>query len=178
MNSQLGLRENWQQFSLPVLVNASVAGMARLEGSVLPPLAEQEFHLVARSAILSFITVFGLTKVVANHSAGAWANKIERKNRLVVGRLFGLPVPVLWAPSWGWVLAANVLLGLNQGLAWSSTGLSALMVRWRMYCLPVIAPVVATRSGTCGQPKWEFTARVKKKAGLACVVRNKKAAGL
>ncbi|MBF9144437.1 MFS transporter [Hymenobacter properus] len=120
---QLGLRENWRQFSLLVLINAFVGGMVGLERSILPRLAEQEFHLVARSAILSFIVVFGLTKAVANYYAGAWANKVGRKNLLVIGWLFGLPVPLLllWAPTWGWVIAANVLLGLNQGLAWSST---------------------------------------------------------
>jgi MFS family permease len=120
---QLGLRENWRQFGLLVLINAFVGGMVGLERSILPQLAEQEFHLVARSAILSFIVVFGLTKAVANYYAGAWANRIGRKNLLVIGWLFGLPVPLLllWAPTWGWVIAANVLLGLNQGLAWSST---------------------------------------------------------
>ncbi|GAB3874914.1 MFS transporter [Hymenobacter segetis] len=120
---QLGLRENWRQFGLLVLVNAFVGGMVGLERSILPRLAEQEFHLVARSAILSFIVVFGLTKAVANYYAGAWANTIGRKNLLVIGWLFGLPVPLLllWAPGWGWVIFANVLLGLNQGLAWSST---------------------------------------------------------
>ena len=123
MAPQLGLRENWRQFSLLVLVNAFVGGMVGLERSILPRLAEQEFHLVARSAILSFIVVFGLTKAVANYYAGAWANRIGRKNLLVIGWVFGLPVPLLllWAPSWGWVIAANVLLGLNQGQAWSST---------------------------------------------------------
>ena len=120
---QLGLRENWRQFSLLMLINAFVGGMVGLERSILPRLAEQEFHLVARSAILSFIVVFGLTKAVANYYAGAWANRIGRKKLLVIGWLFGLPVPLLllWAPSWSWVIAANVLLGLNQGLAWSST---------------------------------------------------------
>ncbi len=120
---RLGLRENGRQFSLLVLINAFVGGMVGLERSILPRLAEQEFHLVARSAILSFIVVFGLTKAVANYYAGAWANAIGRKNLLVIGWLFGLPVPLLllWAPSWGWVIVANVLLGINQGLAWSST---------------------------------------------------------
>ena len=123
MGLRLGVRENWQQFSLLVLVNAFVGGMVGLERTILPQLAEQEFHLVARSAILSFIVVFGLTKAAANYYAGAWANRVGRKNLLLIGWLFGLPVPLLllWAPSWGWVIAANVLLGLNQGLAWSST---------------------------------------------------------
>ncbi|MCB2410690.1 MFS transporter [Hymenobacter lucidus] len=120
---QLGLRANWPQFTLLVVINAFVGGMVGLERSILPRLAEQEFHLVARSAILSFIVVFGLTKAAANYYAGAWANRVGRKNLLLIGWLFGLPVPLLllWAPSWGWVIAANVLLGLNQGLAWSST---------------------------------------------------------
>ncbi|RSK31070.1 MFS transporter [Hymenobacter metallilatus] len=120
---RLGLRENWPQFGLLVLVNAFVGGMVGLERTILPRLAEQEFHLVARSAILAFIVVFGLTKAVANYYAGAWANTVGRKNLLVIGWIIGLPVPLLllWAPTWGWVIFANVLLGLNQGLAWSST---------------------------------------------------------
>ncbi|QKG57917.1 MFS transporter [Hymenobacter sp. BRD128] len=123
MTPRLGLRENWPQFTLLLLVNAFVGGMVGLERTILPRLAEQEFHLVARSAILSFIVVFGLTKAAANYYAGAWANRLGRRNLLLLGWLCGLPVPLLllWAPSWGWVLVANVLLGLNQGLAWSST---------------------------------------------------------
>ncbi|GAA3990946.1 MFS transporter [Hymenobacter antarcticus] len=123
MPIQLGLRENAWQFTLLVIVNAFVGGMVGLERTILPRLAEQEFHLVARTAILAFIVVFGLTKAGANYYAGAWANKMGRKNLLLIGWLFGLPVPLLllWAPSWGWVIFANVLLGLNQGLAWSST---------------------------------------------------------
>ena len=123
MPTQLGLRENAWQFALLVLVNAFVGGMVGLERTILPRLAEQEFHLVARSAILSFIVVFGLTKALANYYAGAWTNKVGRKNLLLIGWGFGLPVPLLllWAPSWGWVVFANALLGVNQGLAWSST---------------------------------------------------------
>lgn len=123
MATQLGLRANWRQFTLLVLINAFVGGMVGLERTILPRLAEQEFHLVARSAILSFIVVFGLTKAVANYYAGAWAGRVGRRNLLLIGWGGGLPVPLLllWAPSWGWVIAANVLLGLNQGLAWSST---------------------------------------------------------
>ncbi len=123
MTPQLGLRENWQQFTLLVVVNAFVGGMVGLERTILPQLAEQEFQLVARTAILAFIVVFGLTKAIANYYAGAWANKVGRKNLLLIGWGFGLPVPLLllWAPSWSWVIFANVLLGLNQGLAWSST---------------------------------------------------------
>ncbi|UYZ61250.1 MFS transporter [Hymenobacter latericus] len=121
--TRLGLRENGPQFALLVLVNAFVGGMVGLERTILPQLAEQEFHLAARSAILSFIVVFGLIKAAANYYAGAWALRVGRKNLLLIGWLLGLPVPLLllWAPSWGWVIAANVLLGLNQGLAWSST---------------------------------------------------------
>ena len=123
MTTQLGLRENWRQFTLLVIINAFVGGMVGLERTILPRLAEQEFHLVARTAILSFIVVFGLTKAAANYYAGAWANRVGRRNLLLIGWGLGLPVPLLllWAPSWGWVIAANVLLGLNQGLAWSST---------------------------------------------------------
>jgi len=123
MTPQLGLRENARQFTLLVLINAFVGGMVGLERTILPRLAEQAFHLVAHSAILSFIVVFGLTKAVANYYAGAWAGRMGRRNLLVLGWVFGLPVPLLllWAPSWGWVIFANVLLGLNQGLAWSST---------------------------------------------------------
>ena len=123
MTPQLGLRANARQFTLLVLINAFVGGMVGLERTILPRLAEQEFHLVAHSAILSFIVVFGLTKAVANYYAGAWAGRMGRRNLLVLGWIFGLPVPLLllWAPSWGWVIFANVLLGLNQGLAWSST---------------------------------------------------------
>ncbi|MCC3158621.1 MFS transporter [Hymenobacter sp. 15J16-1T3B] len=123
MTPRLGLRANWRQFGLLVVVNAFVGGMVGLERTILPRLAEQEFHLAARSAILSFIVVFGLTKAAANYYAGAWAGRVGRRNVLLLGWLLGLPVPLLllWAPSWGWVIAANVLLGLNQGLAWSST---------------------------------------------------------
>lgn len=123
MTPQLGLRQNWRQFTLLVVINAFVGGMVGLERTILPQLAEKEFHLVARSAILSFIVVFGLTKAIANYYAGAWANQVGRKKLLLIGWLFGLPVPLLllWAPTWGWVIFANVLLGLNQGLAWSST---------------------------------------------------------
>lgn len=119
----LGLKENWQQFSLLVLVNAFVGGMVGLERSILPQLAEIEFHLAAKTAILSFIIVFGLTKAITNYFAGTLANKVGRKNLLVIGWLFALPVPLLliYAPSWSWVILANIFLGVNQGLAWSST---------------------------------------------------------
>ena len=119
----LGLRQNGVQFSLLVLINAFVGGMVGLERAILPELAEQEFGLAAKTAILSFIAVFGLTKALSNYYAGAFANQIGRKNLLLIGWIVGAPVPLMlmFAPSWGWVIAANVLLGINQGLAWSST---------------------------------------------------------
>ncbi len=125
MTSQprLGLKANWKQFTLLILVNAFVGGMVGQERSILPELAVHTFKLAAQSAIFSFIVVFGLTKAFSNFFAGALAQRIGRKNLLVVGWLFGIPVPFLlmFAPSWGWIIAANVLLGINQGLAWSST---------------------------------------------------------
>ena len=120
---KLGLRENWKQFTLLVIINAFVGGMIGLERSILPQIAEVEFHIAAKTAILSFIVVFGITKAVTNYFTGALANKIGRKNLLTIGWLFGIPVPfiLMWADSWNWIIAANVLLGINQGLAWSST---------------------------------------------------------
>jgi len=120
---QLGLKENWRQFSLLVLVNAFVGGMVGMERSILPKLAEVEFHLAAKSAILSFIVVFGITKALTNYFAGTLANRWGRKNLLILGWVFALPVPFLliYAPYWSWIIVANIFLGLNQGLAWSST---------------------------------------------------------
>jgi MFS family permease len=119
----LGLRANWQQFTLLVLVNAFVGGMVGLERAVLPLLAEQEFGLASRTAILSFIVSFGVVKALANLLAGRLSDRIGRKQILIVGWLFGLPVPllVMVAPSWEWIVFANVLLGINQGLCWSTT---------------------------------------------------------
>lgn len=119
----LGLRENWKQFTLLVIINAFVGGMVGLERSILPQIAEAEFGIAAKSAILSFIIVFGIVKAVSNYFAGTFANTIGRKNLLIIGWLFGIPVPfiLMYAPSWDWIVAANVLLGINQGLAWSST---------------------------------------------------------
>lgn len=123
MTQKLGLKENWQQFSLLVLVNAFVGGMVGMERSILPHLAENEFHLAAKTAILSFIVVFGITKALTNYFAGTLANKFGRKNLLIYGWLFALPVPLIliYAPNWSWIIVANVFLGINQGLAWSST---------------------------------------------------------
>src|SRR5262252_7225653 len=97
--------------------------MVGLERSILSPIAEQDFHLAARAAVLSFIVVFGLTKAATNYVAGRLSDAVGRKRVLVAGWLVALPVPLLlmWAPSWSWVLAANVLLGISQGLTWSTT---------------------------------------------------------
>lgn len=117
-----GLRRNWPQFSLLVLINAFVGGMVGLERTILPEIAETEFGIAARSAIFSFIVVFGITKALANYAAGRFAQQYGRKKILVLGWMFGLPVPfmLMWAPDWNWIVAANVLLGINQGLAWSA----------------------------------------------------------
>ena len=123
MEVRFGLKENWQQFSLLVLVNAFVGGMVGLERSILPQLAAQEFHVASHSAIFSFIVVFGIVKALTNYFAGHFANALGRRRLLIYGWLFAIPIPFLlmWAPSWNWIVAANVLLGINQGLAWSST---------------------------------------------------------
>lgn len=120
---RLGLRENLAQFSLLVLVNALVGAMVGMERSILPVLAEDEFHLVARTAVLSFIVVFGVTKALTNYFAGRWSDRFGRKRVLVAGWLVATPVPFLlmWAPSWSWILFANALLGVSQGLTWSTT---------------------------------------------------------
>lgn len=122
-NPTLGLRANLPQFSLLVLINAFVGGMVGMERSILPQLAETEFGIAANSAVLSFIVAFGLAKAVANLFTGRLAGRLGRKNLLLLGWALGLPVPFLlmWAPSWGWVVAANVLLGVHQGFAWSAT---------------------------------------------------------
>lgn len=122
---RLGLRENWAQFSLLVLVNAFVGAMIGMERSILPAIATEEFGfgLEDTTAILSFIIVFGLTKAVTNFFAGSWSDKIGRKPILIAGWLVAAPVPfmLMWAPSWNWILFANVFLGVSQGLTWSTT---------------------------------------------------------
>ncbi|GMQ82810.1 MAG: hypothetical protein BMS9Abin05_2273 [Rhodothermia bacterium] len=122
-DTKLGLKENWHQFSLLVLVNAFVGSMVGLERAILPLLAEDAFGVASRTAILSFIITFGVTKSLSNLFAGRASDKYGRKRILVTGWLFGLPVPfiIMFAPEWSWIVAANVLLGINQGLAWSST---------------------------------------------------------
>lgn len=118
-----GVKENWRQFFLLVTINAFVGGMVGLERTILPRLAEVEFHIEAKTAILSFIIVFGIFKAISNLLTGTVANKLGRKRMLILGWLTGLPVPFLlmYANSWSWIIFANVLLGINQGMAWSST---------------------------------------------------------
>ena len=120
---ELGLGVNIRQFSLLVLIIAFVGGMVGIERTILPLIAEWEFGLASKSAILSFIVSFGLIKAISNLFAGRYSDLIGRKRLLIMGWLFGLPVPfiLMWAPSWEWVTAANVLLGINQGLCWSTT---------------------------------------------------------
>ncbi|MCW6006572.1 MFS transporter [Micromonospora sp. CPCC 205371] len=120
---RLGLRANLPQFALLVAVNALVGAMVGQERIVVPLLAEQVFAIGAFTASLTFIVVFGFTKALTNLAAGSLSDRYGRKPVLIAGWLIGIPVPLLliWAPSWGWVVAANVLLGVNQGLTWSTT---------------------------------------------------------
>ncbi len=120
---QLGLKENWKQFSLLVIINGFVGGMVGLERSILPQIAEREFAIAAKTAILSFIIVFGIVKAITNYYTGTLANKFGRKKLLVAGWIIGIPIPfiLMFAPTWNWIIAANVLLGINQGLTWSTT---------------------------------------------------------
>ena len=119
----LGLRQNWRQFALLVLVNAFVGAMVGLERTVLPLLASSEFGLASKSAAISFIATFGLTKALSNLAAGWLVGRRGRRWTLVAGWLVALPVPIviLFAPTWAWIVAANALLGINQGLTWSTT---------------------------------------------------------
>ena len=121
--TKLGLMENWRQFVLLVIINAFVGGMVGIERTILPEIAEQEYHLAAASVIMSFIIVFGVAKAFTNYFTGAMANKIGRKKLLTIGWVFALPIPfiLIYAPNWNWVIFANILLGINQGLTWSST---------------------------------------------------------
>jgi MFS family permease len=120
---RLGLRANLAQFSLLVVVNALVGGMVGQEQTVLPLLAEREFRLTGYTFLLTYVLVFGLSKAATNYFAGTWSDRFGRKPVLVAGWLIAIPVPVMliWAPDWGWIVAANLLLGINQGLTWSTT---------------------------------------------------------
>jgi MFS family permease len=120
---RLGLSQNAAQFALLVAVNALVGGMLGQERTVLPLLAEREFGLTAYTAVLTYILAFGLAKAITNYLAGAWSDRYGRKPVLVAGWIVAVPVPLLliWAPSWGLIVAANVLLGISQGLTWSTT---------------------------------------------------------
>jgi MFS family permease len=119
----LGLRANWPQFSLLVLINTFVGGMVGLERTVVPLIGSEEFKIASTTLVVSFIISFGVIKALANLVSGHLADIWGRKRVLVIGWLFGLPVPfiVMWAPSWDWVVVANALLGINQGFAWSMT---------------------------------------------------------
>ncbi len=119
----LGLRANWRQFALLVVVNAFVGAMVGLERAVVPLIARDEFRIASTTAVLSFILAFGLSKALTNLGAGWLADRGRRRSTLLAGWLVGLPVPllILYAPSWAWIVAANALLGVNQGLAWSAT---------------------------------------------------------
>ena len=120
---ELGLRENAAQFSLLVAINAFVGAMVGLERSTLPLIGRDDFGLASKAAVLSFIVAFGLAKAFTNLAAGGFAQRLGRRRLLIAGWALALPVPLLiaLAPSWGWIVAANVLLGINQGLAWSMT---------------------------------------------------------
>ncbi|MGN6575353.1 MAG: MFS transporter [Nocardioides sp.] len=120
---ELGLRQNAAQFALLVAVNALVGGMVGQQQTVLPLLAEDEFGLSGYTFMFTYVVAFGITKATANYFAGTWSDRYGRKPVLITGWLFAIPVPLMliWAPSWGWVIAANVLLGINQGLTWSTT---------------------------------------------------------
>ncbi len=123
MSIQLGLKENWKQFSLLVVVNAFVGGMVGLERTVVPLVGSEEFAVGSEVVIFSFIIAFGVVKAFTNMASGLLADKYTRKKVLIAGWLVGLPVPFMlgWGPSWSWIIMANVLLGISQGLAWSMT---------------------------------------------------------
>lgn len=120
---KLGLKENWKQFTILVIVNAFVGGMVGMERTIFPKFAEIEFGVASKTAILSFITAFGITKAITNYFTGKLANRLGRKNLLLFGWILAIPIPFILinATAWNWVIFANVLLGMSQGLTWSST---------------------------------------------------------
>ena len=123
MDKKQGLRENWIQFSLLVLINGFVGGMVGMERTILPDIAEHEFNIAANSAILSFIVVFGITKAITNYFTGVLSDRYGRKALLILGWIIALPIPfiLMYASHWYGIVFSNILLGINQGLAWSST---------------------------------------------------------
>ena len=120
---KLGLKENWQQFTLLVLVNCFVGGMVGLERTIVPLVGTEEFKIDSDLVIFSFIIAFGVVKAFTNLLSGVLADKYTRKKVLILGWVVGLPVPFIlgWGPGWPWIVTANVLLGVSQGLAWSMT---------------------------------------------------------
>ena len=152
---RLGLRANLAQFSLLVVVNAFVGAMVGMERTLLPPIAEQEFHLAAKSAVLSFIVVFGVTKALTNYLAGRLSDRFGRKHVLVGGWLVAAPVPFLlmWAPTWTWVLIANALLVLAGGFAGFATGAALLGVGTAM-----VYPTLLAAIGDVAHPAWRASA--------------------
>jgi MFS family permease len=121
--TKLGLKNNWKQFTLLVIVNAFVGGMIGMERTIIPKFAEIEFGIASKTAILWFIIAFGITKAITNYFTGKLANRFGRKNLLLFGWVLALPIPfiLIYAESWNWVIFANILLGISQGLTWSST---------------------------------------------------------
>ncbi|RTY94507.1 MFS transporter [Flavobacterium sp. GSP27] len=121
--TKLGLKENWKQFTVLVIVNAFVGGMIGMERTIIPKFAEIEFGIASKTAILSFIIAFGITKAITNYFTGKLANRFGRKNLLLFGWILAIPIPfiLIYAESWNWVIFANILLGISQGLTWSST---------------------------------------------------------
>jgi MFS family permease len=122
-NSKLGLKRNWRQFTLLVIINAFVGAMVGMERTIFPQFAEQEFGIASKSGILLFIAAFGLSKAIANYFTGKLANRLGRKNLLIFGWIIAIPVPfiLIYAPGWNWVIFANIVLGISQGFTWSST---------------------------------------------------------
>nr|WP_287938165.1 MFS transporter [Algoriphagus sp.] len=123
MDAQLGLRQNWKQFSLLVFINAFVGGMIGMERSIFPDFATEVFGLESHAAMLGFIAAFGVSKAFTNYFTGRFANRFGRRNLLILGWILVLPVPVIlnYAEVWSWIIFANILLGISQGLTWSST---------------------------------------------------------
>lgn len=121
--AKIGLKENWKQFTILVIANAFVGGMVGLERSIFPQFASTKFGIVSTTAILSFIVVFGISKAVSNYFTGRLANRFGRKKLLIAGWVLALPIPfiLIYADTWTWIVFSNILLGIHQGLAWSST---------------------------------------------------------